>query len=206
MVADCRPGNTVERMRRAVIASLLVPIVAASLPACSAGGASYQVGDTGPAGGVVFYVSSEPFACGPDLATTCTYLEAAPAESDALRVWAEKPYENEENTGADRSAIGAGWANTLDIVAQGNTDPMTSAAAYADAYEFGGFDDWYLPAKDELHELYEQRVTTEAGSPNYWTSSDYDLNTVWNQSFMAGPQHRRLKFDQVSVRPVRAFP
>jgi hypothetical protein len=121
-------------------------------------------------------------------------------------VWAEKPYENEENTGADRSAIGAGWANTLDIVAQGNTDPMTSAAAYADAYEFGGFDDWYLPAKDELHELYEQRVTTEAGSPNYWTSSDYDLNTVWNQSFMAGPQHRRLKFDQVSVRPVRAFP
>ena len=38
----------------------------------------YVVGDTGPGGGIIFYVASTPFKCGPTRAATCTYLEAAP--------------------------------------------------------------------------------------------------------------------------------
>ena len=40
---------------------------------------TYAVGNTGPGGGKIFYVAATPFACGPTLAASCTYLEAAPA-------------------------------------------------------------------------------------------------------------------------------
>jgi len=172
----------------------------------SCGEERYQVGDTGPGGGVVFYVANEPFPCGPDLLTHCRHLEAAVSAADVLRAWAEPAYVDSETPGALRTTIGAGWANTLSIIEQGNTDPAISAAAYADAYAQNGYTDWYLPAKDEIFELYEQRELVGASaSANYWTSSGYDFNSVWNQSFVEGPQHRRLKFDQVTVRPVRAF-
>lgn len=176
----------------------------ALLPSC--GKTGYAVGDIGPGGGVVFYVSGEPFPCGADLLSECRHLEAAHSDGDVLRVWAEPAHVDSETPEALRTAIGAGGANTLAIIEQGNTDPALSAAAYADAYEQNGYTDWYLPSKDELFELYEQRDLVGASTvANYWTSSGYDFNTVWNQSFVEGPQHRRLKFDQVTVRSVRAF-
>lgn len=39
----------------------------------------YTVGATGPGGGKVIYVSTAGFKCGPTLASTCKYLEAASA-------------------------------------------------------------------------------------------------------------------------------
>ena len=154
----------------------------------------------------MFYVADTPFSCGDELRQTCRYLEAAPQTSETLRVWAEEAYVDAETPDALRTAIGTGEANTLAIVAQGNADPALSAAAYADAYEHNGYTDWYLPSKDEIFELYETRdIVGASAMANYWTSSGYDFNTVWNQSFVEGPQHRRLKFDQVTVRPVRSF-
>ena len=47
------------------------------------------VGDTGPGGGIVFYVSATDFtSTGSDCGTTCKYLEAAPADQSSGIVWA----------------------------------------------------------------------------------------------------------------------
>jgi len=55
---------------------------------------SCQVGDTGPGGGIVFYVASTAFtATGTTCNTNCHYLEAAPntwngGSTDPMNVWA----------------------------------------------------------------------------------------------------------------------
>lgn len=145
------------------VASVILAITC--LVACSSPGGSKEpgnlsVGSTGPGGGLVFYVAKEPFPCGPNLASSCTYLEVSPAESDHHIAWSSGSLDTYPNNnwayqvaGADNSAIGSGLQNTIDIVSQGGNDPDSSAAAYAHSYEYGGLDDWFLPSAGELNQL-----------------------------------------------------
>ena len=133
--------------------------------------AVYKVGDTGPGGGTVFYVSTTGFNCGPTLTARCTYLEAAPAlwnggASDPTRTWAQSSPVNYQSTTinnanspetATASAIGWGYRNTRAIILQGNTDTATSAAALVDSHTVTvrgvAIDDWYLPSTVELVQM-----------------------------------------------------
>lgn len=132
--------------------------------------ALYSVGQTGPAGGKIFYVASTPFACGPTRAETCSYLEAAPAlwngGADPNVRWAQvTPVKYDtatvNNSGSPESAtataIGWGYRNTRAIILQGNSNSSTSAAALADSYTVTVssvvYDDWYLATKDELNQM-----------------------------------------------------
>ncbi|MBU6201932.1 MAG: DUF1566 domain-containing protein [Acidobacteria bacterium] len=202
----CAPDETTPVRRHG---SRIVVLAALSLllgSASCSGADRYEPGDTGPGGGTVYYVADEPFPCGSDLSRRCTTLEAAPIDADADRTWAEEPYVSADVTGAGRTSVGAGWANTLDILAQGNTDPAISAAAYADAYEHDGYDDWYLPSKDEIFELYDHMAANGTlPGRDYWSSTEYILNSAWTQHAGDGPQYRRMKIDVIFVRPVRAF-
>ena len=127
------------------------------------------VGDAGPGGGTIFYYSLAGFRCGPTLASTCNYLEAAPSGwnggSDPQNRWAQQtPIKYDTATvgssGGDTAtslAIGWGYRNTRAIVAQGNTDPSTSVSPIADLYTvtLSGvvYADWYLPSKNELNQM-----------------------------------------------------
>lgn len=136
----------------------------------------------------------------------CNYLEVPPQSSETRLPWAQTSFATKEVAGADGTAIGTGWQNTLDIVAQGNDDPLSSAAAYAEAYEFNGMTDWYLPSKDELYEMYEQRaLVAPSVAINYWSSTDYGLNTGWSTSFSTGYQYLGMKFAPWGAWPIRAF-
>jgi hypothetical protein len=56
-----------------------------------AGGISYAVGDTGPGGGIVFYVQASGgtfTSTGSDCASACKYFEAAPSDQSTGIVWA----------------------------------------------------------------------------------------------------------------------
>jgi hypothetical protein len=128
---------------------------------------TYEVGDSGPGGGIIFYVASTPFACGPTRSAACTYLEAAPSGwnvgAEPTRRWANTTYESTAVNNASSpetataTAIGWGYRNTRAIILQGNTDTATSAAALADSYTVTvsgvAFDDWYLPSGDELNQM-----------------------------------------------------
>ena len=178
-------------------------------PTCAAGGVCV-VGNTGPGGGKVFYVASSPFACGPSLASSCTYLEAAPSGSpDVTRSWATGGNQNAAVSGADGTTIGTGQQNTIDIVAQSGNVAATCAAAYANDYTSGGYSDWFLPSKDELTQMYVNRVAIGGFTTStYWGSSEaeYDGNDrSLALGFNGGSNAIGFKWAVGYVRPVRAF-
>ena len=171
--------------------------------ACGGGGGSggspdpvpYSIGDQGPAGGIVFYVTDGGLRG----------LEAAPADQSTGAPWG---CWGTDIAGADGTAVGTGAQNTIDILA--GCGELGIAARLADIYTLNGFSDWYLPSKDELNELYLQKAVV-GGFPStvYYSSSEIDANWVWDQFFedgFMGNQGSGAKDGGFfGVRAVRAF-
>jgi hypothetical protein len=172
---------------------------------------SYAIGDTGPAGGVIFY---DDEADGTDDITGARYLEAAPsdieASGDHTHVWGG--YRTAVGAAARGTAIGTGEANTAAIVAAyGASDPYNNtgdyAARLADQYAYGGYTDWFLPSQDELDLMYQNRTVVGGfASDWYWSSSEIGADTAWGQDFGTGSQFATNAGDTSDrVRAVRAF-
>jgi hypothetical protein len=119
--------------------------------------------------------------------------------------WALPHYWNTAATGT-RTALGTGSANTDRIIAQ-NGAGADYAAGAARAYRGGGYTDWYLPGKDELHRLYLNRAAIGGfASAAYWSSSEAGTNTAWYQGFGYGVQGDSFgKHSTYLVRAVRRF-
>ena len=79
------------------------------------------------------------------------------------------------------------------------------AARVADDYSLNGYDDWFLPSKDELDELYLNRLVVGGFAGAYWSSSEVDGNFAWRQSFFDGVQNSNFKPAAEGVRAIRAF-
>ena len=172
----------------------------------------YTVGQRGPGGGIVYYVAATPFTCGPTLAETCTYLEAAP--TSGINAWTEAIYVwSETNAGIGATAqgveIGTGFKNTLAMIGQ-NSAGASGAGNVAQAFRGpNNLTDWFLPSKNELNQLYLRKAdSTVEGFLNYyyWSSTEADANYAWSQGFLNGyTYNNRLKLNSYYVRPVRAF-
>lgn len=107
-------------------------------------------------------------------------------------------------SGADGTALGTGAQNTTDILTD-CTEADIAAKLCAD-YSNEGYDDWYLPSKDELNKLYLNQTAVGAFvSAEYWSSSEYSYRTAWEQYFGNGYQYNYNKDDAYRVRAVRAF-
>jgi hypothetical protein len=170
----------------------------------------YALGDTGPAGGFVFYVTGDGLHG----------LEAAPEDiggnaTPTLVAWGCNGTTLE---GMNETGVGSGAHNTSqrDLCAEAPT-----AAKKAAAYEFNGYTDWFLPARDELDLMWENLADPEGdgrGDPfdsdskggfagaSYWSSSQYNLDYAWNQHFADRAQlDGSDKAYGLRVRAVRAF-
>jgi hypothetical protein len=131
------------------------------IPSCANGLAACALGDTGPGGGIVFYISAANFtSTGSDCNTTCKYLEAAPTNwnglgGDGAHSWSTTTakcyatgsdtdnqncalnsiYSNTVNQAASRTAaaaIGMGMSNSRAIVARHDSaTPSVSKTLYA---------------------------------------------------------------------------
>jgi hypothetical protein len=153
----------------------------------SATGSLYAIGDTGPAGGIVFHVTDGGLHG----------LEAAAEDLTKSRWGCERTI----IAGANGTAVGTGEQNTADITEF--CDEIT-AAKVAAASGLG----WYLPTKDELNLLYAQKdvVGGFSHAAFYWSSSQFSASDAWGQNFGFAVFFRPLnKFGTVSVRAVRAF-
>ena len=157
---------------------------------------TYTVGDTGgPAGGLIFYDKGS-------YSDGWRYLEAAPSDQSTGIQWYNGNY---VVTGATGTAIGTGQANTTAIVT------MQGAGSYAaqlcNNLTEGGYDDWFLPSKDELNKLYINRVGVGGFADcDYWSSSEYNAFNAWYQNF--GTMATRVYYNKnynLRVRAVRAF-
>ncbi|MDR1787321.1 MAG: DUF1566 domain-containing protein [Treponema sp.] len=158
-----------------------------------------------PAGRLIFYISTSGFSSG---GGTCHYLEAAPADIEGSHKWGGDGTSCSTETG-----IGAGAANTTALAEHSHgtvseSDLHEAARACAD-YSDGGDDDWFLPSKDELNQMYTNLKVQGLGgfSSFYWSSSqkDDDENNAWHQQFGDGIQYPFDKKSPRSVRAVRAF-
>ena len=157
---------------------------------CATGG-TCEVGETGPGGGVVFYVAASNFtSTGSDCDIKCKYLEAAPSDHSTGIVWAttatfcysrlgvfgsncqnESIYPGIEAESlvisAAATAIGKGMANTDYVYSRlttaGRAETSTYAAGIAWAYSNNGKTDWHLPSKDALNELCKYARTQPTG-------------------------------------------
>jgi hypothetical protein len=171
----------------------------------------YEIGDTGPAGGKIFYVNQNGFdfftgsTSGDTAAKKCYYLEAAPANISETFRWITGPFST-TNIAGTGTAIGTGKKNTA-IMVTIDTDSGLAAAKACVAYGNGtAFNDWFLPSKDELNQLYLNRITLSIPSTGtYWSSSQSSTNTAIPQNFSSGSQMDFGKTNSYNVRAVRAF-
>ena len=173
---------------------------------CATGGVCI-VGNTGPGGGKVFYVAGSPFACGPTLAASCTYLEAALSDDSGVACEAGSIAGNSGSANLDTNGtyndIGAGYKSTLVIT---NVCSQGAAASSRAKVGSGGQNDWYLPNRAELNTLYGQRVLVGGFSSNqYWASWTNGIQ-FRAQNFGDGyPDNSYLKNNIYPSRAIRAF-
>ena len=152
-------------------------------PSCADGGVCV-LGDTGPGGGVVFYVASTPWgtadpfsAPGTVCDNNCIYLEAALSNQGPTAWCASGPGSASGfYVDAPGTVIGSGYLNTQAMLGTTNSPPTTicaGGAAQVASTPTGGLTDWYLPAEDELIALYQ------ASSPN----GGVEIDGTGTQSF-----------------------
>jgi len=154
--------------------------------------ARYKIGDIGPGGGIVFYDK------GNDL-EGWRYMEAA-VNFDITSSHAWGYFFNDIGT---QTAIGTGKENTRLML---TTGAAPAAQACVD-FRGGGKNDWFLPSKDELNELYKQRNHFESTRLSFWSSSQGNEYNAWNQNFDNGKQEYNDNTNDFaySVRAIRSF-
>ena len=156
----------------------------------------YSIGDTGPAGGLVFYDKGS-------YSDGWRYLEAAPSDQSKGIQWYNGSY---ITTGATATGIGSGIANTATIVsAQGAGKYAASLCANL---VLGGCDDWFLPSMDELDKIYQNLKVAGRGSIAsawYWSSSENNNGSARLQNFNDGSKYNDDRSINHYVRAVRAF-
>jgi len=179
--------------------TLLGPLGLFACTGISVSEQTYKTGDTGPAGGIVFY--DKGFN-----KDGWRYLEAAPAGTKFKAQWGP----GDKDVAGTEERVGSGKRNTqLIISALGKN----GEAAYQCAnLNFNGYNDWFLPSKDELDLICNSLVRIGLGGftsnidYTYWSSSQgVTTFAAWVQRFSDGSQVNYDKYVPYSVLPVRTF-
>jgi hypothetical protein len=184
-------------MKKLLYTFLAVSVI---FSACEKEEETPAIGDTHQ-GGIVFYLDGNGGG-----------LIAAPTDQSTNAEWG---CYGSAISGADGTTIGTGNQNTIDIV-NANCSPYLSgnliAANICVNLTLGGYNDWFLPSKDELNEMYlnigqGSSLGNVGGFANsdYWSSTDGDPITAWGQGFSLGNQYGNDRYFNFNVRAVRAF-
>ncbi|MGC4040382.1 MAG: DUF1566 domain-containing protein [Flavobacterium sp.] len=175
---------------------------------------AYAIGNTGPAGGIVF-CDKGSYSDG------WRYAEAATVDL----AYFEWGCANSSIADAQASALGKGFYNSgailnfHDTLANFYTNPAicsslnngTLAAKETLAYEFNGKKDWFLPSENELSLMYanlQQQNLGNFSNAVYWSSTENDATTVKTIDFSNGQTINSLKVpaaNSVKVRCIRYF-
>ena len=158
----------------------------------------YAIGDIGPAGGIVFFVTNGGI----------NGLEAAPIDQSTA------PWNcvGTDVAGVDNIAVketpdsNSGAANTP-LIALACGGSAVSVAVVAAVYIWpNGQRDGFLPNKEELGLLYAQKdIVGGFANTVYWSSSEIDNNNAWTVPFNTGTPFPQFKGNIPKVRAVRTF-
>ncbi len=183
-----------------------VAVYRATLSPCPADG-KCRVGNIGPGGGIVFYISPTPQPWG-------QYLEVAPATwaggyFDPYTQWCSlgdtllaTSITDPDSIKRNSEAVGSGKVNTDLMLAS----CMRGVANLVRNYKGGGKTDWYLPSADEVNLMLKQNsVVGDFSVTSYWSSSLAPVYGSWQQLVYAGLNYTSDETNASSVRPIRAF-
>ena len=114
--------------------------------------------------------------------------------------------DDQDDSGANATAIGTGKDNTDYLIGRYNSD--TYLWYYVNQHRTNTGKDWSVPSKDELNVLYENKATIGNFSTNtdpfYWASSEYYIAYACYQSFLSNLyQSRNYKSTGYRVRCIR---
>jgi hypothetical protein len=162
-----------------------------------------RVGERGPSGGFVFYDKGR-------VTDGWRYLEAAPIDMVRGTQWSGAQWgANYYDVTGTKTETGTGKRNTELIIAALNAKVETGKAAQlCRSTLISGYNDWFLPSKDELDLMYKnlkQKGLGDFGDGWYWSSSLYSTIDAWDQRFIYGSQSYSHKGNTLSVRAIRAF-
>ena len=172
-----------------------------------------QVGDYRD-GGVVFYVAPSPTDLNGDGNDDTGLVCAVEDQSSGIK-WDSNGTDTTFPTGAYGVGIGTGSSNTSIVINQQISAQTNYGVALAANYNGGGFNDWFLPSKDELNKMYDNKSTinttaiSNAGeafaNKSYWSSTEDNQDQSFIQSLDFGGQIPSAKNNLFRVRAVRAF-
>ena len=166
-----------------------------------------KIGDTGPAGGIVFITPSTQGN------TTGLWFETGPSRNPVFDqiTWAAQY----GDSGATGTKIGTGESNTKLIVSVDGNTKDNCAAAYCSNYVYNGFADWFLPSDEEMDQLFACRDIVGGFNDGdlYWSSTqgvpgaDSNYEGAHVQIFSVGGAggYNVSKDELHFVRPVRSF-
>lgn len=148
------------------------------------------IGETGPGGGLIFYTDGQ--GGGMEMSTVQRYGS----------------WEDVGNVPGTLSDFGSGENNTLLFTNIFNT-PSAAQQQCHDLIE-GGFDDWFLPSKDELDLIRDNLVQESHFSPvngAYLSSTQYTSSSglYWKQDLVSGSQNGQYKTVNANYVAVRSF-
>ena len=194
------------RRRQALLATVIAlatslstfghSVASAGSATCDKGGAC-KVGDVGPSGGIVFYDAGSlqwwgrylEVPRGIPVGTNLTGLPWSP--DPAVSVYVDTPEISARRQRIRSRLLGMGKVNTERIVAvHGDGDYAAAAVA---RLRINGFDDWFLPSKDELDAYYNFRRLYRRTAPYvaapHWTSTESSPSFAFYQLFQDGTQY-----------------
>jgi hypothetical protein len=175
-----------------------------------------QIGDYRD-GGIVFYIASPPVDLDGDDDLDTGLVCAIQDYTNAI-AWIIGGSTQTTANGGTSASIGHGQTNTTAMMNQvGYTGGAAKACNdYSITINQITYSDWFLPSKDELNQMYQNRETINTtasanGGSNfsinyYWSSTESGNNVAWSQGIYNGSQiYYGGKDFTISVRAVRAF-
>jgi hypothetical protein len=188
--------------------ALLMCVFAVGFSACSSESEddgdttakTYDIGDTGPGGGIIFFVDEN------DIYPDWKYLEAAPVSTELEGIsWALNDVET-LIPGGTSIHIGTGKENTEKIAVwlDGKNDTEMTAQIFRDL-TFGGKSDWFLPSLYELmlmHDnLWYQEGFGDFSTDKYYQStSEATATQIWWVEFDFGDYAGNMLKNEIASR------
>ena len=174
--------------------------ISGSLNITSTGSVQPSIGDSLEGGKVAYILTSSDAGYDPTLIKGI--IVATTDQSTGIQ-WYNGAFTTTSATG---TAIGTGLSNTDAIIASQGAVTTNYAAGLARAYGGGGYSDWFLPSKDELNQLYLNRVAIGGfASAFYWSSTEATQFFTWRQNLNTGVQDTLGKSGLMYVRAIRTF-
>ena len=162
----------------------------------------FQIGETGPGGGIVFQLLDD---------TGATGLEVFPGTLGEATFGCLDVDVDPDNAITPSDGVGVvSGEESSDLIESAVSNGLCAAGAAQLAFDFtsssGGnsFDDWYLPSTDELIAIRELDLFPDGIPPIYWSSTEDSAQNAFLVLGADGPS-TSIKTSVANVLAVRTF-